>query len=111
MFNDTRLLDCVAYGSEFGREFNTQITRLRSGAERRNANWSAFLGRYSVIYNALDEDDHALVRYAHMVSFGMLIPFRFKDTTDYQATGEVIGIGDGTGDQDVQLIKTYAFGD
>ena len=53
MFNETRLLDCVAYGSEFGQEFSTRITSLRSGVERRNANWSMPLGRYSVLYGSI----------------------------------------------------------
>lgn len=109
MFNNARLLDCVAYGSEFGQEFNTRITPLRSGVERRNANWSAPLGRYSVIYAALKPEDHAAVYNAHMSCMGSLIPFRFKDWRDFSADQEVIGTGTGS-PQTLQLIKTYAFG-
>jgi len=109
MFNETRLLDCVAYGSQFGQEFNTRIVTLKSGQERRNAQWSLPLGRYSILYQALDPADHAVVRAAHMASLGSAIPFRFKDWTDYQADQEVIGTA--TGDpQDLQLTKKYTFG-
>lgn len=110
IFNDARLLDCVSYGSEFAMAFNTQIVQLRSGAERRNANWASPLGQYSVNYNALKEQDHLLVLRAHRASMGSLIPFRFKDWTDFTATQEEIGIGDGTVAQSFQLIKTYTFG-
>lgn len=109
MFNETRLLDCVAYGSEFGQEFSTRIVALRSGAERRNINWSMPLGRYSVLYQALKPEDHILVRGAHMASYGSAIPFRFKDWTDYRANQEVIGEGTGA-EQTLQLSKAYPFG-
>ena len=109
MFNETRLLDCVAYGSEFGQEFSTRITSLRSGVERRNANWSMPLGRYSVLYQALKPGDHIKVRAAHMASLGALIPFRFKDYSDYQAQQEVIGAGTGA-EQTLPLLKRYKFG-
>lgn len=109
MFNDTRLLDCVAYGSEFGQEFNTRVVTLRSGAERRNADWSAPLGRYSILYQALNPEDHIKVYHAHMACMGRLIGFRFKDWRDYVATEEVIGTATG-GVQSLQLIKTYSFG-
>jgi len=109
MFNETRLLDSVAYGSEFGKEFNTRIVKLRSGHDRRNINWSAPLGKYSIIYTALLEEDHELVYNAHMASFGSAIGFRFKDFVDYEAVNQVIGVG--TGDvQVLQLTKTYSFG-
>jgi uncharacterized protein (TIGR02217 family) len=109
MFNETRLLDCVAYGSQFGQEFKTRIVTLRSGQERRNAQWTMPLGRYTVLYQALQPEDHTAVRAAHMASMGAAIPFRFKDWTDYQATNEVIGTA--TGDpQELQLTKAYTFG-
>lgn len=109
IFNETRLLDCVAYGSEFAQEFNTRITTLRSGVERRNADWDAPLGRYSVRYQNLRAADHQLVMHAHWASMGALIPFRFKDWTDFTAADEPFGVA--TGDvQELQLIKSYAFG-
>lgn len=109
MFNETRLLDCVAYGSQFGQEFKTRVVTLKSGFERRNIEWAMPMGRYSVLYQALAIDDHKLVRGAHMASFGSAIPFRFKDWTDYTAEDEVIGTATGTA-QYLQLVKTYTFG-
>lgn len=109
MFNETRLLDKVAYGSQFGQEFNTRIVQLRSGHEKRNANWTLPLGRYSVLYQAIKPDDHMLVKGAHMACMGSLIPFRFKDWSDYIATNEALGTGTGSS-QDLQLVKAYSFG-
>ncbi len=109
MFNETRLLDCVAYGSQFGQEFSTRIVQLRSGHERRNANWSMPLGRYSILYKSLRPQDHIKVRGAHMASLGSSIAFRFKDWTDYEADQEVIGTGTGA-EQTLQLTKAYPFG-
>ena len=109
MFNETRLLDSVAYGSEFGKQFNTRIVKLRSGFDRRNINWSVPLGKYSIIFTALTEADHELVYNAHMASFGAAIGFRFKDYVDFQATNEVLGTGTGAL-QTLQLTKTYSFG-
>lgn len=109
MFNETRLLDRVAYGSQFGQEFNTRVVSLRSGHERRNANWTLPLGRYSVIYQALEPADHLLVKGAHMACMGSLIAFRFKDWSDFTATNQVIGTGTGSS-QELQLAKAYDFG-
>ena len=109
IFNESRLLDCVAYGSQFGIEFSTRINPLRSGVERRNANWSAPLCHGSLLYQNLRPEDHALVRDAHMACMGSLVAFRFKDWTDYQAEAQVIGEGSGV-EQVLQLIKVYSFG-
>lgn len=109
MFNETRLLDCVAYGSEFGQEFNTRVVQLRSGVESRNANWSMPLGRYGVLFQSLKPEDHSKVRAAFMTSMGRLIGFRFKDWTDYQVSGQQIGVATGVS-QTLQLYKEYQFG-
>jgi len=109
MFNETRLLDCVAYGSQFGQEFKTRVVTLKSGFERRNIDWTMPMGKYSVLFQALEPADHAVVRGAHMASAGSAIPFRFKDWTDYTATAEAIGTATGAA-QTLQLVKNYTFG-
>lgn len=109
MFNESRLLDCVAYGSEFGYSYNTEIDELSSGVERRNAQWDRPLGKYSVIFQNLKQSGIAAVVHAHHACKGRLIGFRLKDWSDFKAENETLGIGDGTQKQ-YQLIKTYTFG-
>ena len=108
-FNESRLLDAVAYGSDFGHEYRTRVKSLRSGHERRNADWARARGRYRVLYKNIQPLDHALVIAAHHACMGMLDGFRLKDWTDFTATDEPLGTGTGAA-QDIQLIKTYAFG-
>jgi len=108
-FNESRILDCVAYGSEFGHRYNTRINELRSGVERRNGEWARPLGIYSIVYQNLKQDDANTVVAAHHACMGRLIGFRLKDWSDYQADGEVIGYGTGASQQ-LQLTKTYLFG-
>ena len=109
-FIEERLLDKVTYSSQFGTEFNTRVVTLRSGVERRNANWSAPLGRYSIRYELLEPDEHQIVLNAHKACMGALVGFRLKDWSDYEATDEFIGTSDGTTNQTLQLTKRYKFG-
>lgn len=108
-FNEARLLDKISYGSTFGREFNTRIVSLRSGVDRRNADWQAPLGRYSLLYEVIEPDDQHLIVQAHAACLGALIGFRFKDWSDFEAEDEYIGTGDGTL-KTYQLQKSYSFG-
>ena len=109
MFIEERLLDQVVYGSTFGQEFQTRVITLKSGHERRYANWTKPRGQYSVSYTALRPEDHALVRGAHMACMGSLIAFRLKDWTDFYAASEPLTTGTGS-PQTVQLSKAYTFG-
>lgn len=108
-FNEERILDCVAYGSEFGHRYKTRINELRSGVERRNGEWERPLGRYSIIYQNLAQRDANKVVAAHHACMGRLIGFRFKDWADFQADQEPLVFGNGN-QQVVQLTKTYRFG-
>ncbi len=109
MFNETRLLDVVDYGTTFESSFNTRVVKLKSGRERRNADWDVPMGQFSVLYSVLQKEHHREVVQAHMASMGRLIPFRFKDWSDFQAEDEPLTLGNGTS-QSVQLCKTYTFG-
>lgn len=109
MFNETRLLDVVDYGTTFESSFNTRVVTLRSGFERRNADWAIPMGQFSVLYSVLQSEHHMAVVHAHMVSMGRLIPFRFKDWSDFEVENEPLTTGTGVL-QTVQLSRSYKFG-
>jgi uncharacterized protein (TIGR02217 family) len=108
-FIETRLLDCVAYGTQGGPTWSTRKIALRSGIVRRNANRSRPLYRFVVLYQNLRSEDHEEVIAAFNACRGGVFGFRLKDWSDYTATNELIGLATGA-EQVVQLAKLYEFG-
>lgn len=107
-FVERRLLDTVAYGSEFGHRYKTRTVELKSGVKCRNAQWQQPLGRFALIYENLLQEDVALVVNAHHACMGSLVGFRMRNPFDFNAESEVIGFGTGV-EQVLQLKKTYSF--
>jgi uncharacterized protein (TIGR02217 family) len=105
-----RLPPNIESGSQFAPVLSNVIQEAIAGNEQRYGKWTKCRGIGNVAYGLLDSADHdgdfraimALYR-AHM---GSLYPFRFKDWSDYQATDEKFGTGDGSTTQ-FQLTKTY----
>lgn len=88
-------------------QFMTTIKRLRGGAEYRNANWQHPLRRYQCQYNARTRtrvEDELLVFI--METRGSLYGFRVRDWSDYQATDEILGAGDGSKTH-MPFVKSY----
>lgn len=109
-FIESRLLDCVAYGTEGGPTWSTRKVGLKSGVIRRNPNRSRPMYRFSVLYQNLRPEDHAEVIGAFNACLGGVHSFRLKDWSDFQATNETLSVL-GTGSpQTVQLTKLYTFG-
>lgn len=109
MFIEERLLEKVAYGTQAGIEFNTDIKALRSGVESRARLWSHPLARFNVLYNVLKTEDRAHVVRAFRAAGGRHLGFRMRDPLDFKAEMEPLGTGTGT-PQNLQLVKTYDFG-
>jgi uncharacterized protein (TIGR02217 family) len=109
-FINSRLLDCVAYGTSGGPTFKTRKIPLRSGIVRRNPLRSRPLYQFHILYRNLHPEDHADVIAAFNACYGGVYSFRLKDWADFTATDEVLPVL-GTGSaQSVQLVKTYSFG-
>jgi uncharacterized protein (TIGR02217 family) len=108
-FIETRLLDCVAYGTEGGPTWSTRRISLRSGITRRNAQRSRPLYRFVVLYQHLQPEDHQEVINAFNTCRGGVFGFRLRDWSDFNATNQLIGLGTGA-PQTVQLAKLYEFG-
>lgn len=109
-FINARLLEGVAYGTAYGTGFRTNIKTLRSGRERRNAEWSVPRGSFAIVYKSLREGDHAKVLQAFQACHGRLHSFRLQDLTDYKVEGAAIGVGTGT-PQVLPLVRQFGFGD
>lgn len=108
-FIETRLLDCVAYGTQGGPTWSTRRVGLRSGIVRRNAQRSRPLYRFVVLYQNLKEVDHQNVINAFNACRAGVFAFRLKDFSDYRAVDQLVAVGTGA-PQTVQLAKLYEFG-
>lgn len=99
----------ISYGSSGGPEYATDIVASSSGYEQRNVHWEQARARYNVAHGVKTKAQlDALIAFFRARK-GRAIGFRFKDWTDFQATNEVLGTGDGARTQ-FQLIRQYVSG-
>ncbi|SBO30407.1 hypothetical protein ANAPC5_00813 [Anaplasma phagocytophilum] len=106
---NARFPDEISYGSMGGPTFSTNVTTLANGGEQRKINWSYPRCRYNVIYGVKSYSQYEVLMdffYAHR---GKAFSFRFKDWSDYKASMQHVGSGDGTSLL-FQLIKKYSAG-
>jgi uncharacterized protein (TIGR02217 family) len=105
-----RLPEHIERGSRFGPTFRNVIQEAISGNEQRFAQWTKCRGVGDLSYGLLESTnqlgDYAAILALWRAHFGSLYPFRFKDWSDYTATDELIGNGDGA-ETEFQLVKTY----
>ncbi len=81
----------------------------RRGHEKRNVNWAEARGRWDVASGLKKQ-----AQIDELIAFfrarrGKAYGFRFKDWTDYKATGQLLGTGDDAQTQ-FQLVKHYPSG-
>jgi uncharacterized protein (TIGR02217 family) len=117
-FHEVRLPLALAFGSSGGPECATDVARLASGAESRNARWEGSRRRWEVGGAAVKTDvAHELVAFFE-ARRGRMHGFRFRDPVDWKscapsqapaATDQALGIGDGEATA-FHLMKRYASG-
>lgn len=99
----------ISYGSAGGPEYATDIVASQSGYEQRNVNWEQARARFNVAHGVKNKAQlDALIAFFRARK-GRAYGFRFKDWTDYQATLEPLGTGNGVTTQ-FQLVKRYTSG-
>lgn len=108
-FVDMRFPDDIAYGSGGGPEYATDIVVTEAGYEKRNSNWVNARARYNVAHGVKTK-----AQLDELIAFfrarkGRAHSFRFKDWADYTATGQQIGVGNGS-QTAFQLVKNYTSG-
>ncbi len=105
-----RLPEGIERGSGFGPAFRNVIQEAISGNEQRFAQWTQCKGVGDLSYGLLTSEDPVgdfrAILAMWRAHFGSLYPFRFKDWSDYTATDELFGTGDGS-TVAFQLSKTY----
>lgn len=92
MFIEERLLDSVSYGTVYGESFNTDIKVMRNKSESRNMQWSESQGTYTLVFDALLEEDRAKVMKVFRTCRGRGVGFRLKNWVDYKAKNETLGV-------------------
>lgn len=118
-FHEVRLPLAASMGAVGGPERMTEVVRLASGAESRNARWGGSRRRWDVGGTVLRLDAaHELIAFFEARG-GRLHGFRFRDPVDWKscapggaiaATDQVIGMGDGVTTA-FQLVKRYQSGE
>ena len=94
-FHEVRFPENIAYGATGGPEFATTVVVTGAGHEQRNIDWAEARGRWDVASGLKNQ-----AQLDELIAFfrarkGKAYGFRFKDWTDYKATGQLIGTGDG----------------
>jgi uncharacterized protein (TIGR02217 family) len=117
-FHDIRFPLALALGATGGPERLTDIARLASGAESRNARWAGSKRRWEAGGGVIRSDQaHELLAFFE-ARRGRMHGFRFRDPVDWKscspsqaisATDQPLGAGDGARTQ-FQLVKRYASG-
>jgi uncharacterized protein (TIGR02217 family) len=105
-----RLPPNIEAGAQFSPQFNNVIQESIAGNEQRFARWTKCRGKGDLSYGLLDSADHdsdfRAIMAIYRAHFQELIPFRFKDWSDYTAEDEQFGTGDGATTA-FQLVKIY----
>lgn len=108
-FHEVRFPDDIAYGATGGPEFATSVVATASGYEQRNINWSAARGRWDVASGLKKQTQLDTLIAFFRARKGRAHGFRFKDWTDYKATAQALGTGNGT-ITTFQLSRIYSSG-
>jgi uncharacterized protein (TIGR02217 family) len=103
---DTRLSPRVEAGFSVVPMWNTRVTTLRNGHERRNARMTLPKHRYTARYGRFTRADREEMLAVAMATLGQTYGFRFKDHNDYTATAQPLVEVNGVW----YLSRLYTFG-
>ena len=108
-FHEVQFPTDIAYGAQGGPQYSTSVVITASGYEQRNSLWAVSRMAWNVATGLkLQAQLDTLIAFFRARK-GRAYGFRFKDWSDYQATGQAIGTGDGT-THTFQLVKNYVSG-
>lgn len=107
-FDDLRLPEDFEVGAVYGPEFETEISPMQSGREKRNRVRDPLCVGDLSYAPRLEADYPELLKFFRLMN-GRWNSFRFRDASDYvcaASEGAVIGLTGST----FQLVKVYAVG-
>jgi uncharacterized protein (TIGR02217 family) len=105
--DNARLPVGVEIGAQGGPNFKTTILEAASGDEQRIPEWDICRGEWDVGYGINSKTDLLRVVGFFRAVLGKAYAWRFKDWSDFEATDETFGTGNGS-TTDFQLKKTYS---
>jgi uncharacterized protein (TIGR02217 family) len=105
--DDARLPEGVEQGAVGGPTYRTTVLPAASGDEQRVIEWDVARGEWDIGYGINNKVDLLAVIAFFRAVMGRAYSFRFKDWSDFEATAEGFGTGDGS-TTIFQLYKTYA---
>jgi uncharacterized protein (TIGR02217 family) len=108
-FDEIQFPADISYGATGGPVYSTDVVQTAGGHEQRNTNWSESLAVYNVSHGVKSKTQLDTLIEFFRARQGKSRGFRFKDYTDFDVTGQAIGIGDNI-DTTFQLIKSYTSG-
>lgn len=97
----------VEAGAVGGPLFRTTVLTAASGDEQRIIEWDQRRGEWDIGYGIRNSTDMAKVQAFFVAVRGRAYSWLFKDWSDYTATDESFGTGNGS-TTTFQLIKTYS---
>lgn len=108
-FDEIQFPADISYGSSGGPTYATDIVISASGYEQRNISWAQARARYNVAHGVKTKSQLEQLIAFFRARRGRAVGFRFKDWTDYTASGQNLGTGDGVRTS-FQLVKRYNSG-
>lgn len=99
-----------SWGAEGGPQFKTSVVSVDSGVEDRASSWLAPLWKFKLSRVLHSAEDNDLLRAFFMLRKGKGVGFRFKDWSDFSATAQSLGSGNGSKTA-FQIVKRYQFSD
>lgn len=107
MVDITRLPMGVEQGAVGGPGYRTTVITAISGIEQRTSDWDRCRGHWDIGYGISGTSQLNTVIALFRACMGKAFSFVFRDWSDYTATAESFGTGDGV-ETEFQLIKTYS---
>lgn len=107
-FIDQRFPSQISFRTEFGPEFQTEVTTTSSGREYRKSLNFRERKKYYLAATIQSPEEVRILNDFFYLTKGKFSSFRFYDVLDNRLDNETIGIGDGH-TKEFQLNKTYYY--